>query len=199
MKRRIVLFGALLTAVGLFRVVNVTAQTDPRQILAGMILQAQMGRPNPLWYGAELWQIIAIQTGYTGYYPQLAQLGPVRNIVVTQQLSLPAGVLYAMTAQHVAGPSYWVFGIGSATNRIEYATFATGPGAAPYTLPGVPSAGPPPSSPAPAPSVGTGTTPSSSGSAEPTPTPPLSGRHPAASRGRTRHRKPARSFRTSAE
>jgi hypothetical protein len=88
-----------------------------------VIAQAQTGRPNPSWYGAELWQTIAYQTNNTGYYPQLAQLGAVRDVTITQQLPLPGGAIYAMTARHAKGTSYWEIGISTLTNRIEYASF----------------------------------------------------------------------------
>lgn len=116
-------------------------QSDPRQILNGMIYQVQTGSPNPNWYGVELWQLIAYQTGNTGVYPQLAQLGPVRDITINQQLPLPIGVIYAMTAQHTRGTSYWEFGISTLTNRIEYASFVATPGTTESLLPG-PSPGP---------------------------------------------------------
>jgi hypothetical protein len=119
----------------------VQAQSDPRQILSGMIQQVQTGRPNPNWYGAELWQLIAYQTGNTGVYPQLAQLGPVRDIAINQQLPLPIGVIYAMTAQHARGRSYWEFGISTLTNRIEYASFVAEPGGTASPLPTVPAGG----------------------------------------------------------
>ena len=155
MKKHRLLCAAMMAAAVLARIgeVRLDAQTDPRQILAGMILQVQTGTPNPLWYGTELWLTIALQTGDTGVYPQLAQLGVVQNVIVTQQAVLPGGMLYAMTAQHAFGRSYWMMGIGSLTNRIEYATFAAGPGSIPYTLPGAPTVTP--TLPSPAPSVGT--------------------------------------------
>lgn len=120
---------------------TVHAQSDPRQILRGMIAQVQTGSPNPAWYGAELWQTIALQTGYTGIYPQLTQLGPVRDVTINEQLPLPIGVIYAMTARHARGTSYWEFGISTLTNRIEYASFRADPGAV-----GAVSTPPPPSS-----------------------------------------------------
>jgi hypothetical protein len=70
----------------------------------------------------------------------LRQLGVVQDVVITQWVALPGGILYAMTAQHAFGVSYWVMGIGSLTNRIEYASFAAGPGSNPYALPGASSA-----------------------------------------------------------
>lgn len=133
-----------------------SAQGDPRQVLAGMIAQVQTGTLNPQWYGQQLWQMIALQTGGSGIYPPLAQLGPVQNVVVTQQQQLPQGWLFAMTAQHSYGQSTWLMGISSITNRIEYANFNVGSSATPFPLP-TPSPSPNPQpnpAPVPAPSPG---------------------------------------------
>ena len=62
----------------------VGAQADPRQILGAMIYQVSTGTPNPNWYDDQLWQTIALQTGNTGIYPQLRQLGVVQNVTLTQ-------------------------------------------------------------------------------------------------------------------
>jgi len=124
------------------------AQIDARGILNQVILQLQTGTPNPQWYGVELWQTMAIQTQNTGVYLPLRQLGQPTNIVITEQLPLPTGMLYAMTVQHVNGMSTWVVGISTLTKRIEYMNFNVGgtPQLLPY--PNEPSAAP---SPAPAP------------------------------------------------
>jgi hypothetical protein len=125
------------------------AQPDAREVLRGVILQFQTGTPNPLWYGQELWRTAAMQTGNTGVYPLLRQLGPVQNIRITEQLPLPTGMLYAMTASHQNGQSNWHLGISSITNRIEYARFEVGQAAQPLPSPGpaqpLPSQGPTPS------------------------------------------------------
>src|SRR5262249_43586073 len=117
----------LLTALCAFFLLTVPlsragfAQADVRTVLQQVILQLQTGRPDPTWYGAELWQIMAVQTANTGIYPALVQLGAVQNIVVNEQVPLPTGVLYSLTAQHQNGISTWILGISSITNRIEYA------------------------------------------------------------------------------
>lgn len=126
-----VLFGFISLAIPQ----RASAQTDPRAVLAEMIRQAQTGTMNPYWYGPQLWQTIAAQTGNTGIYPQLVQLGPVQNIFVTQQLQLPQGQLFAMTAQHLQGQSRWIFGVSNFSNRIEYANFNVSHTAAPPPLP----------------------------------------------------------------
>ena len=111
------------------------AQADPTAVLAGMIQQLQMGMPNAAWYGPELWRAMAIATNNTGRYPQLAQLGPVQNIVIDQRQQLPQGWLYAMTVQHVNGQSTWQMGINTYMNRIEYADFRAVPAPARFPVP----------------------------------------------------------------
>ena len=141
MVTRRLLFAALLA--GCLHTTDARAQTDPRQALANMIYQLSTGTPNPVLYGAELWSTMVLQTQGTLIYPQLRQLGLVQNVVVTQRAALPAGFLYAMTVQHQSGQSYWMIGIGTDFNRIEYATVATGPGSTPFTLPTAPTAAQP--------------------------------------------------------
>jgi hypothetical protein len=129
------------------------AQYNVDSILRQVILQLQTGTPNPGWYGAQLWQTIALQTANIGIYPQLVQLGAVTSITITQQAPLPTGMLYAATVQHQNGTSTWNLGISTLTNRIEYANVTFGPSQQPLPLsrsPGVPKTGPnPPSNPPP--------------------------------------------------
>jgi hypothetical protein len=127
-KRRL-LVGCLAAMTFLNLPRTVVGQNDPRQILRGVIQQVQTGRPNPTWYGAQLWQLIAYQTAGSGIYPQLVQLGAVRDVTITAQVPLPTGVVYGMSVQHAGGRSYWEFGISTMTNRIEYASFVAQPGA----------------------------------------------------------------------
>lgn len=114
-----------------------SAQADPRQILMAVIQQLQTGTPNITWYGPQLWQTIAMQTGNSGVYPQLVQLGQVTNVVVSGQTQLPAGPVYSLVAQHLNGVSTWQLGISLYTNRIEYANFNVG-NPAPQPLPAQP-------------------------------------------------------------
>jgi hypothetical protein len=118
-----VILGAML---GLIPSRAAHAQFDVRVVLMQVILQLQTGNPDPSWYGAELWQTIALQTGNTGVYPWLAQLGPVQNVYLNSQEPLPTGELYLLTAQHQNGTSNWILGISTMTGRIEYATAAMG-------------------------------------------------------------------------
>lgn len=127
--------------IGMLQCMEAQAQVDPRAILWEVIRQLQTGNPNPTWYGPQLWQVIAMQTGNSGIYPQLAQLGVVSTIDITQQQQLPQGVIYSMTAHHQGGTSSWNFGINTFTNRIEYANFNIGQ---PLPLPSVPGNPQPP-------------------------------------------------------
>lgn len=104
------------------------SQNDPRQILRDIIAQLQIGKPNPRWYSPELWQIIRVQTQDTGIYYQLVQLGKVKSVRIVQQLTMPAGPLYAMQVEHQNGQSSWQLGISNISKRIEYANFSVGSG-----------------------------------------------------------------------
>lgn len=114
------------------------AQNDPRPVLAGIINQLQHGQPNPAWYGPDLWMTISSQTGNSGYYPALAQLGPVQNITVIARQALPLGELVAMSVQHSNGVSNWRIGITYATNRVEYLDFQLSGQPMPMPLPDPP-------------------------------------------------------------
>ena len=94
-----------------------------RQVLREMILQLQTGRPDPQWYGRDLWMTMAMQTGNTGVYPQLRLLGPVTDVQLTGQTQLPAGMVYGMTARHQNGQSNWLVGVNNLSRRIEYRDF----------------------------------------------------------------------------
>lgn len=118
-----------------------SAQADGRQLLAALIQQMQTGTPNAGLIGQQLWFTISQQTGGTGYYPQLAQLGPVTGIQIQQQMMLPQGPVFAMTAQHQNGYSTWQLGFSHLTGKIEYASVTSlgngggGGGGAPTTPP----------------------------------------------------------------
>lgn len=92
-------------------------------VLTDVIKQLQTGTPNQTFYGGQLWQTIVTQTGNTGVFPQLRNLGDVEEITVTMALPLPQGVVSKMTAQHKKGQSIWEMAISSMTNRIEDASF----------------------------------------------------------------------------
>lgn len=115
--------GASLAFLSMWQVQESVAQTNPTEILTDVIVQLQTGAPNQFFYGAQLFQIILLQTGGTGIYPQLRSLGNVEDVRVTAEVPLPQGVIYKMIAQHEKGQSIWDLGISSITNQIEYANF----------------------------------------------------------------------------
>jgi hypothetical protein len=118
---RILLIAALLVA----GVLQANAQQfDPRQVLATLILELQTGTPNPGLIGPQLWQAIAKQTGNSGVYQPLQQLGQVTGINIVQQIPLPYGAGFVMTAQHQNGQSSWQFAISQMSGKVEYAGFS---------------------------------------------------------------------------
>lgn len=122
--------GIALLLIGTTLLLSPTAARaqDMQQILLGIIQQLQVGRPNPDWYGFQLWETIHMQTRNTGgVYPQLVQLGRATNAVVEQQIPMPQGMLYSMRATHEHGTSIWNLGYDRIRNRIEYADFNIGP------------------------------------------------------------------------
>lgn len=135
------------------------AQNSIQQLTAAVIQQLQTGRVNPQWYAPAVLQVVGQQTGNTGYYPQLAQLGPVTNIQVTAQTQLPQGIVYTMVVTHQAGASAWSIGTSNQTRRIEYLTFqafSSGAAPRPNPQPGHPPQQPQPQ-PQPVPTAPTGT------------------------------------------
>lgn len=119
----------LVLAVASFSQTSSAQPFDPRQPLALLIYQLQTGTPNPGLIGPQLWQTIAMQTSNSGLYPQLQQLGQVTGINIVQQIPLPFGIGFVMTAQHQNGQSNWQFAIGQTSGRIEYAGFNVQPSA----------------------------------------------------------------------
>ncbi len=136
-----------------------SAGPDPRVILAQVINALQNGGPPQVysWFGPQLFQTVHAQTGGSGIYPPLRQLGPVVGMHVTGQQPFPAGPVYAVQVQHQGGVTNWFIGISQLTSRIEYLNFeisGTGPG--PTAPPPDVSRGPQPN---PTPGGGGGTPP----------------------------------------
>jgi hypothetical protein len=127
------------------------SQFNIEQTVAIFIQQLQTGSENPNLIGQQLWYVISSQTGNTGIYPPLYQLGPITNITVDQQQQFPQGVLFNVTARHQNGQSNWRIGISSLTNKIEYANFTLGGAPPPPLPPTPPNPNPPSPSPSPTP------------------------------------------------
>ena len=151
------LLRVLSAVIFLLPLLSSEAKADPRNVLSAMIQQLQTGTPNPDWYGPQLWQTIAMQTGGSGYYPSLAALGPVTNITILSSQGLPGGAIFNLVATHKGGQSTWFMGINAMSNRIEYVNFNIG-----NSLPADPLPKP---TPTPTPVPPTPTSPSSSGGA----------------------------------
>ncbi len=128
---------------------------DPRMILGQVIAALQNCGPPQVYqmFGAQLFQTVAMQTGGSGCYMQLKQLGPVTGMNVTGQQQFPAGPVYAIRVQHQAGATDWFMGISQATNKIEYLNFQPAQAPQPNIKTG----------PIPKPDIGGGTTPNPTG------------------------------------
>lgn len=74
-------------------------------------------------FGQQLLQIIFQQTGGTGFYQQLVQLGAINNIVIGGINALPNGTFISCRVFHQNGYSDWQIGFSPVTQRIENSTF----------------------------------------------------------------------------
>lgn len=167
MQRRCLMLTAAVIFGGTGVASQAQAQLDPRQILAGVIMQLQTGQPNPGWFGPVLWQTLALQTNGTGFIPLLAQGGPVINIQVTQQQQLPNGMMFQLVSSQQGGLQLgWNMGISTMTNKIEFLSFSPAQQTPPLPSPGPLPTPTTPTTPAPSPGPGTGTpTPRTTGEA----------------------------------
>ncbi|EEK3157001.1 hypothetical protein G9U60_004547, partial [Salmonella enterica subsp. diarizonae serovar 38:[k]:z35:-] len=86
---------------------------DPRNVLASVIYQLQTGTLMQNWYGPNLWQVMYQQTNGSGIYPQLRMLGPVQQVTLLESQGFPQGNVFKLRANHQAGTSDWVLGIGN--------------------------------------------------------------------------------------
>ena len=74
-------------------------------------------------FGQQLLQLIYQQTGGTGVYAPLVQLGQIVNIVVGGVNALPNGTFVSCRVFHVNGYSDWQLGYSPYTQRIENSSF----------------------------------------------------------------------------
>lgn len=124
---------------------------DPRNVLASVIYQLQTGTLMQNWYGPNQWQAMYQQTNGSGIYPQLRMLGPVQQVTLLESQGFPQGNVFKLRANHQAGTSDWVLGIGNFSNQIDYAFFNIGNTGNP--LPPLPNPTPTPTDKPPTPST----------------------------------------------
>lgn len=74
-------------------------------------------------FGQQLLQIILQQTGGTGVYVPLVQLGQITNIIIGGVNPLPNGTFVSCRVMHVNGYSDWQIGFSPYTQRIENSVF----------------------------------------------------------------------------
>lgn len=124
------------------------APPDPRQALSILLGAFQNCGPPQAFQilGVQLFQMISMQTGGSGCYPQLQQLGSPTNFQVTGQQQLPAGPVYAVRVQHQTNQATdWYIGISQHTGKVEYLNFQITPSSAPPPRVGTGPAPNPPS------------------------------------------------------
>lgn len=114
--------GAFALAVGV-AVGAAAEQSNPRAIVYQLIDQLQTGQPRPVDLAPAVRKLIAEQTGTTGVYPALAQLGIVTYVRIEQTTPMQRGTAYSVTATHEKGISTWQVGIAADTQRVEYVEF----------------------------------------------------------------------------
>lgn len=143
-----VLLGAGIA--GLLAPAPVRAQFPPTpQYLCQMAAQSSQ-QGGPVLYtvfGQQLLSLIFQQTGGTGVYMPLVQLGAITNIVVGGVNALPNGTFVSCRVFHANGFSDWQIGFSPYTQRIENSTFvpywtAAQPLPQPQPQPTQPSANP---------------------------------------------------------
>lgn len=98
-------------------------QSNPRAIVYQLIDQLQTGQPRPVDLAPAVRKLIAEQTGATGMYPALAQLGIVTYVRIELITPMQRGTVYSMTATHEKGVSTWQVGLAADTQRVEYVEF----------------------------------------------------------------------------
>ena len=100
------------------------APPNPQYICQLAVQSVQPGGPSVYSvYGQQLLQVIYQQTGGSGVYVTLMQLGQITNIIVGGVSQLPNGTFIACRVMHVNGYSDWQIGFSPYTQRIENSTF----------------------------------------------------------------------------
>jgi hypothetical protein len=116
-----------LALLGMLAVAPAGAQYPPPtpQHVCQMAAQSSQ-QGGPILYnvfGQQLLQLIFQQTGGTGIYAPLVQLGQITNIVIGGINALPNGTFISCRVFHVNGYSDWQLGFSTYTQRIENSTF----------------------------------------------------------------------------
>jgi hypothetical protein len=144
--------GALLITALLITVSLAQAQ-DPRTIIMTADQSLQQGNMNV--FGLQLQQVISQQTGGTGRYQALVQLGPITNVAVGGAQQVQNGVIVQGRAFHQVGYADWTLGFSYLTQKIEFGNFNPvvanwpgGPPGAPSGPPATPTTGGPSTTPA---------------------------------------------------
>jgi hypothetical protein len=116
------LFCLVAAVVGAATLVAAQPGGDPRPILFQLVAAFQRGGPQPVFQrlSPAMYQLVWSQTGGSGFYLTMAQLGPVINGTVHGRQDFPVGPVYTVRVQHQFGATDWYIGFNRFTNVIEY-------------------------------------------------------------------------------
>jgi hypothetical protein len=101
MPRRVTWFATLFLLIALCS--GARGQTTPEQAMAQIAVALQTGTVNWSRFYPNVSQAIAAQTGNTGQYLVLAQLGPLQNVIRLNGVQLPLGFFYTFRVFFQAG------------------------------------------------------------------------------------------------
>jgi len=137
---------AFTLAIGSVTAAPAQVEPDPKQTLLTLTAAFQVGGPQPAfqWFSPSVFQLVYLQTGGSGRYPAIAQLGAATGAQVYGRQEFPVGPVFAVRVQHQVGAVDWYIGFNRVTNQIEYISSQMATGGPPQiAAPPIPTNNPP--------------------------------------------------------
>lgn len=131
---------SLLLVVLLSAQAPVATPVPPRPV-GELIRQLQNGEAKPDAFAPDIWKTIAQQTGGTGRYAALAQMGPVASTTVLAHTVDAQTTSFDIAAVHKQGISTWHLRFARSDGRIQWLSFHRSPNVLPEagTIPDTPA------------------------------------------------------------
>jgi hypothetical protein len=111
----------VLCSVFLVAGAQIALAQDPRTIVQTADQSLQQG--NMTVFGPQLQLVISQQTGGTGLYQPLTQLGPITNIAIESVQQIPNGLIVQGRAFHQTGYADWTLEFSYLSQKIEFGNF----------------------------------------------------------------------------